>query len=104
MSRWSISILVLYTIQDIPGKVSFTFDAWTSDPGDPFLSITGHYIDAPADQTGDWVLKSEQLAFNTIEGRHTGKNISQILVRTVDCYNLRGKASRFSYVSANSRF
>ncbi|KAG2740806.1 hypothetical protein CY34DRAFT_27435, partial [Suillus luteus UH-Slu-Lm8-n1] len=27
-------------LKDIPGKVSFTFDAWTSDPGDPFLSVT----------------------------------------------------------------
>ncbi|KAF8878632.1 hypothetical protein BD779DRAFT_1403148, partial [Infundibulicybe gibba] len=28
----------------VPGKVSFTFDSWTSDPGDPFLSVTAHYI------------------------------------------------------------
>ncbi|KAM6491680.1 hypothetical protein JOM56_012833, partial [Amanita muscaria] len=28
----------------LPCKVSFTFDAWTSQPGDPYLSITGHYI------------------------------------------------------------
>jgi len=49
--------------KDLPCKISFTFDAWTSGPGDPYLSITGHCIDAPADRPNDWELKSEQLAF-----------------------------------------
>jgi hypothetical protein len=62
-----------------------------SGPGDPYLSITGHYIDAPADRPGEWELKSEQLAFTTINGCHTGKNMVQILLCTVDCYNLHGK-------------
>ncbi|KAF8802579.1 hypothetical protein BYT27DRAFT_7010430, partial [Phlegmacium glaucopus] len=26
--------------KDIPGKVSFTFDTWTSEAGDPYLSMT----------------------------------------------------------------
>jgi hypothetical protein len=36
-------------LKEIPGQVSFTFDSWTSDSGNPYLSVTGHYIDAPAD-------------------------------------------------------
>ncbi|KAG1893156.1 uncharacterized protein F5891DRAFT_1196785 [Suillus fuscotomentosus] len=43
-------------LKDIPGKVSFTFDAWTSDPGDPFLSVTGHYIHAPPERPNAWKL------------------------------------------------
>jgi len=35
------------------------FDAWMSKLGDPYLSITGHYIDAPADQLNNWKLKME---------------------------------------------
>ena len=31
----------------IEGKVSFTFDTWTSDAHDPYLSIMGHHITAP---------------------------------------------------------
>ena len=97
----SVPFFLSIVIQNIPGKVSFTFNAWTSDPGDPYLSITGHYINAPTDRPGDWVLKSEQLAFDMIKGHHTGKNIAQILVRRVDRYNLRGKASQFFYVNVN---
>jgi len=79
----------------IPGKLSFTFDVWTSSPGDPFLSVMGHYINAPADKPQDWELKCEQLAFTLIEGNHSGANMANILVCTVDCYRIRNKVSVF---------
>ena len=81
-------------LKDLPCKVSFTFDAWTSQPGDPYLSITGHYIDAPADNPKDWQLKTEQLAFEEIKGRHTGKNMAEVLSRTMDWYQIHGKVSQ----------
>ena len=74
-------------------KVSFTYDAWTLQPGDPYLSITGHYIDAPPSQPDDWELKTEQLAFEEIKGRHTGKNMAEIISHTVERYELQGKVS-----------
>ena len=85
-------------LKNLPCKISFTFDAWTSDPGDPYLSITGHYINSPPDNADIWELKTEQLAFKEIHGRHSGKNIAQILTRTVDRYELRGKVI-FSTIS-----
>lgn len=69
------------------------FDAWTSKPGDPYLSVTAHYITAPPDKPDDWVLRTEQLAFKCIEGRHTGKNMARILADIIDCYGLRKKVS-----------
>ncbi|KIJ31312.1 hypothetical protein M422DRAFT_99788, partial [Sphaerobolus stellatus SS14] len=30
-------------LNDVPGKISFTFDAWTSEAYDPYLAITAHY-------------------------------------------------------------
>jgi hypothetical protein len=65
-------------------KVLFTFDLWISDPGDPYISITGHYIDVPIDKPHNWELKMKQLAFKTVKDQHTGKNIVDILVETVD--------------------
>jgi hypothetical protein len=59
------------------------------------LSITGHYIDAPVDRPDDWKLKTEQLAFEEIEGRHTGKNVALILTRTANRYKLNGKVRSF---------
>ncbi len=80
-------------LKNLPYKVSFTFDTWTSEPGDPYLSITGHYIDAPADRPKDWELKMEQLSFEEIKGRHMGRNMAEILVHTVDRYQIHGKVS-----------
>jgi hypothetical protein len=74
-----------------PSKVLFTFNLWTLDPGDPYISITGHYIDAPMDKPHDWELKMEQLAFKNVKGQHTGKNIADILVETIDHYSICGK-------------
>lgn len=77
--------------QDVPGKVSFTFDAWTSQVGDPYLSITGHFIHGTG---AAWKLHSEQLAFSPLPGRHSGANIGNAIMRTVDRYDLRGKVRR----------
>lgn len=80
----------------VPSKISFTFDTWTSGPGDPYISVTAHYIDTPADQPHAWRLKCEQLAFEEIKGRHTGENLADILARTLDDYRLHGKIGWFT--------
>jgi hypothetical protein len=74
-----------------PSKISFTFDTWTSKSGDPYISLTAHYIYTPVDRPNAWELRSEQLLFQEIQGRHTGKNMGEILSRAVDRYKLRGK-------------
>ena len=84
---------IYFKLQLVPSKISFTFDAWTSEPGDPYLSVTGYQIDAPADAPKDWKLKTEQLAFKCIEGQHTGINMANILVDMVNRYEIRGKVS-----------
>jgi len=80
--------------QDAKGLISFTFDTWTSDSGKPYLSITGHYISAPADKPLDWKLKVDQLAFAPFEGCHSGANMSKILVHTVDRYSIRNRVTQ----------
>lgn len=74
-----------------PGKISFTFDAWTSTPGDPYISLTAHYIHAPVDNPNTWELRTEQLLFQEIQGRHTGKILGEILSNALDRYQLYGK-------------
>jgi hypothetical protein len=86
-------------MKKLPCKVSFTFDAWTSATGDPYISLTAHYIDAPADRPDAWELKSEQLLFQEIHGRHTGKNMGEILTCAMDRYELRGKVQSSLFLS-----
>ena len=84
-------------MKDIPGKVSFTFDTWTSEAGDPYLSMTGHYIAGPKESPQDWKLKSEQLGFTHIEGNHSGANLGGILIWTIDKYGIRQKVSIYKH-------
>ena len=84
-------VKVCEALTKIEGKVSFTFDTWTSDAHDPYLSVTGHYITAPEGRPREWKLKSEQLAFTHFEGNHSGVNMANVLIRTVDRYDLRKK-------------
>ena len=84
-------------VQDLPGKISFTFDTWTSEAGDPYLSMTRHYISAPKESPQEWELKSEQLGFKHIEGNHSGANLGGILVWIIDRYGLRLKVSMFNH-------
>jgi hypothetical protein len=75
----------------VDSKISMTFDSWTSLVGDPFLSVTAHYIDSPVNKPQEWELKMEQLAFRYIEGNHSGANIGRILVEVIDDYGIRKK-------------
>lgn len=71
--------------------ISFTFEAWTNDAQDPYLSITGHYISPSAANLFKWELRCEQLAFHPIKGRHSGVNMAKIITRVIDRYNIRTK-------------
>ena len=77
---------VCENMSKIPLKISFMFDVWTSASGDPYLSLTAHYIDAPVDCPSAWQLRLEKLIFQQIEGRHTGKNMADILGHALDWY------------------
>jgi hypothetical protein len=82
---------VCESMNQVPSKISFTFDVWTSALGDPNISLTVHYIHAPADHPNAWELKSEQLLFQVIQGRHTGKNMVEILGSALDRFKLHSK-------------
>ena len=83
-------------MKKVPSKISFTFDAWTSAPGDPYFSLTTHYIDTPADSPSAWMLRSEQLIFQEIKGRHTGTIMADILSCALERYELCGKVGWFT--------
>ena len=83
--------LFLMVIQNVPGQISITFDAWTSKSYDPYLAITAHYIDAPSDKPNEWELKARTLAFTNIEGDHGGANLANMIIRVVQKYGLVGK-------------
>ncbi|GBC50995.2 zinc finger BED domain-containing protein RICESLEEPER 2-like [Rhizophagus irregularis DAOM 181602=DAOM 197198] len=65
------------TLQNTPGCLSFTLDAWTSPSCIPFLGITVHWI------SQDWKLKELLLDFVKLSGPHSGENLYESFVRCV---------------------
>src|SRR5258708_40049852 len=80
----------------LPGKVSITFDAWTSKAFDPYLAITAHYIDlSPDSQT--WAMKKDLIAFTPIISNHSGQNQAHFIMKSVKQFGLEGKVSIYIY-------
>jgi hypothetical protein len=77
-------VYLLMISQNVPGKVSFTFDLWTSDPCDPYMSITGHYISAPDEHPTEWELNCKQLTFAPFSGHHSGANQAAVIVKALE--------------------
>ena len=61
--------------------------------GDPFLSLTGHYIVTSVENPQEWELKTNQLAFMLIKGDHSRANMLSIILSVSDWYGIRDKVS-----------
>ncbi|KAH9063659.1 hypothetical protein EDB83DRAFT_2207300, partial [Lactarius deliciosus] len=62
-----------------------------SGAGNPYLTLTVHYIDAPKEKPNDWELKSDLLTFSELKGNHSGANIGEALLRIAECYGILNK-------------
>ena len=71
----------------MPGKISFTLDAWTSSNYIPFLGITAHWI------TSNWELKSTIIDFVKLEGPHSGKNIKEVFLNSLNNLGITTKVN-----------
>lgn len=66
----------------VPGKLSFTLDAWTSKNVLPFMAIRVHWIDA------DWAYQTVLLDFCYITGKHDGENFCNIFVECLKRFEI----------------
>jgi hypothetical protein len=64
-------------LQDAPGRISLTLDAWSSVDIRPFISITAHWV------SSDWTLCSNLLDFKYLASPHTGENICESVVESI---------------------
>src|SRR3989337_3711792 len=70
IDHYEISLTNIKTIfQELPGRISFTIDLWTSPSTKAFLCLTGHFIDI------NWNLQNTIVDFVQVFESHTGKNI-----------------------------
>jgi len=68
--------------EHVPGKVSLTFDNWTSPNRMPFLTSQIHWIDDM------WQKRNLTLAFYPLKGRHTGEVLVKVLTELVELYGI----------------
>jgi hypothetical protein len=103
MDRSALAVqIVAGKLQQLNSKISMTFDSWTSLTGEPFLSITAHYISSPIDKPQQWELKADQLAFMPIQGNHSGSNTAQHLIQTIKKYGIRERVGWFTADNATN--
>ena len=69
----------------MPGKISFTLDAWTSPNCIPFLGITAHWI------SKEWKLKEILVDFHKLLGSHSGENLADTFVKSYKEFNIFSK-------------
>jgi hypothetical protein len=62
-------------------------DAWTSSNYIPFLGITAHWI------TNEWELKNTIVDFVKLEGPHSGKNIKEVFLNSLNNLGITTKVS-----------
>ena len=63
------------------GKISYTSDIWSSADMTPYMAVTAHWM---ADKSGHLELQSALIAFHRVWGRHTAKNLANIMLRVLD--------------------
>lgn len=87
-------------LRNAPGRISLTFDGWTSKIMTAYLAVTSHYIDE------DWELHADLLSFEELDGSHTGENIAEVLYNIVDKAGIKEKVSYlfcfFEFVTINT--
>jgi len=60
-----------------------TSDTWTSQSGEPYISLTTHFID------NDWKMRSFTLCCRALNIDHTGHNISEWFLESLEEWNLK---------------
>ena len=79
------------SLQDAPGQISVTADAWTADTTSAsFFGMTGHWIEV---KDGKWELQSNVIGFKAISGDHSGDNLAHYFVAICKCAGIMAKKS-----------
>ena len=82
--------------QNIPGKISFTLDCWTSPNAIPFLGITSHFINS------DWKLNDILIDFVHLSGSHSGENLANAFLNCIhNDFNILNKVMLYNFYYLN---
>lgn len=83
-------------LESIPGRISLTFDLWTSIATYGYITITAHYID------NDWNLEKKLLNFSYMPPPHSGVAICQKVYNLLADWKIENKLFAFTLDNASS--
>ena len=72
-------------LASIESRISISLDGWTSPNNIAFVGIVAHFID------NDFVLRSEVLGFDVIQGSHTGATYADLVWQVLEEFDLLDK-------------
>jgi hypothetical protein len=72
-------------LSNLPGKISFTIDCWTSPSVKSFLAITAHFINK------DWELQHTLLDFIEMFDSHTAQNLKEAFLSGLEHFSIENK-------------
>lgn len=84
--------LMYASLQNTPGRMSFSLDCWTSPNCIAFLGITAHYIDE------EWNLKNKLIDFVDLSGPHSGENLCAAFINSLDGLGILSKVFNLLYI------
>ena len=70
-------------------SINITCDAWTSPNRQGMLATVSHFVDENVK------LQTLLLSLKEIQGQHTGENMAQIVLETLDDYEIRNSLGYF---------
>ena len=72
-------------LRNVPGRISFSLDVWTSLNFHSFLGVTAHWI------TGDWTLRNKLIDMVPLKKDHTGANMCASFMETLRKFDIKDK-------------
>lgn len=66
-------------------KLSISLDCWTSPFQQAFMAITGYFIDS------NWQYREVLLGFEPLSGKHSGINLSAVVLEILQRYNIQDR-------------
>lgn len=67
-------------LKNVPGKISFTIDGWTSKNVISFTAIRAHWINS------EWTYETVLLDFMFVEGSHSGQSVCDQFVKCLEFF------------------
>ena len=81
----AMRVAVFKTLKQIPSKFSLSVDGWTKIVNQSYYGITIHFID------DNWTLQSLPLDFIQNKGRHTGKDIANLIRDVMEEFDVKSR-------------